>query len=196
MNLYLIRHGQTDWNVMQKMQGTEDIPLNDAGRRQAVFCAQALSSISFEAIYTSPLSRAAETAQIISDHIGHAPVIVEPGLIERDFGEGSGLTYKEFHSAYADYPRVLPKGMESADDLCLRVFEAVLSCAQKHRNTSVLLVSHGAAINAFLYCISGGVCGSGITVLKNTCINKLSYSSARQKFSLLFHNFSPEDFMP
>lgn len=195
MNLYLIRHGQTDWNVMKKMQGTEDIPLNDEGRTQAEACAQALSLIPFEAIYTSPLSRARETAQIISARHGHTPVIVEPGLTERDFGEGSGMTYHEFHSTYPEYPTVLPKGMEAPEQLRSRVCQAVRSCAEKHRNTSILLISHGASINAFLYQISDGICGSGITRLKNTGISKLSYCSVRRQFSLLYHNLSPEEFL-
>lgn len=194
MNLYIIRHGQTDWNIVKKLQGTEDIPLNDTGRGQASVCAQALSSIPFEAIYTSPLSRARETAQIISDYKCHAPVIVEPGLIERDFGEGSGMTYEELHNRYPEYPQVLPKGMENFEELCSRVCSTVLSCAKKHQDTPILLVSHGASINAFLHRISNGTCGTGITWLKNTCISKLSYCPDSQQFSLLYHNLSPEEF--
>lgn len=193
MELYIIRHGQTDWNIIRKMQGTEDIPLNDTGRRQAFVCAQALSGIPFEAIYTSPLSRATETAQIISDYQCHAPVIVEPGLIERDFGEGSGMTYEQLHCTYPEYPQVLPRGMELFDALCDRIFTAVRACAEKHRGKPILLVSHGASINAFLHRVSGGACGTGITWLKNTCVSKLLYSSDSREFTLLYHNLSPEE---
>ncbi|MBO5278228.1 MAG: histidine phosphatase family protein [Lachnospiraceae bacterium] len=194
MDVYIIRHGQTDWNIVKKLQGTEDIPLNDTGRRQAAICAQALSGIPFEAIYTSPLSRAAETAQIISDYQCHAPVIVEPGLIERCFGEGSGMTYEQLHSTYPEYPQVLPKGMEEFNALSERVFSAVRSCAEKHHDKPILLVSHGASINAFLHRISNGACGTGITWLKNTCISKAAYSFDSHTFTLLFHNLSPEEF--
>lgn len=194
MELYIIRHGQTDWNIKKKLQGTEDIPLNDTGRQQAALCAEVLSDIPFEAIYTSPLSRASETAQIISDSTHHAPVIVEPGLIERDFGEGSGMTHEQLHSTYPEYPHILPNGMETFDTLSDRVFAAVRACAEKHHEKPILLVSHGASINAFLHRVSGGTCGTGITWLKNTCISKFSYSFDSHDFTLLYHNLSPEEF--
>ncbi|MCI9540384.1 MAG: histidine phosphatase family protein [Lachnospiraceae bacterium] len=196
MNLYLIRHGQTDWNIEKKMQGTEDIPLNNTGKEQAAFCAKALSSISFEAIYTSPLSRAIETAEIISSYVCHPPVRIEPNLKERDFGEISGLTYQEFHQAFPDYPNTLPCGMELYHDLSARIYRAVETCAKNHPHSSILLVSHGAAINSFLYTVSGGICGSGITTLKNVCISHFSYYSHQKQFFLHYHNFSPKDFLP
>lgn len=193
MEVYLIRHGQTDWNIQKKMQGTGDIPLNDTGRYQAKLCAKAFSDIPLDAIYTSPLSRASETAEIISAFTCHAPVIIEPGLIERDFGEGSGMTYDLFHSTYPEYPVILPKGMETFDVLSDRIFSSVCRCTERHHEKPILLVSHGASINAFLHRVSGGTCGTGVTQLKNTCINKLSYSSATKSFNLLFHNLSPEE---
>ncbi len=195
MNFYLVRHGQTDWNILKKIQGTEDIPLNDMGRIQAASCAQALSTIPFEAIYTSPLSRAKETAQIISSYHNHIPVFVEPGLTESDYGQGSGLTYKEFHSSYPEYPQILPKDMEESDKLRSRICLAIRSCAEKHLDATILLISHGASINAFLHLVTDGICGSGITHLKNTSISKFSFCASRGQFSLLYHNLSPEEFL-
>lgn len=194
MEIYIIRHGQTDWNIAKKMQGTEDIPLNDTGRKQAVICAEALSDIPFEAIYTSPLSRASETAQIISNYKSHAPVIICQGLIERDFGEASGMTYEQMHTTYSEYPRILPLGMESFDILSERVYLAMRDCAKKHHEKPILLVSHGASINAILHRVSGGTCGTGITLLKNTCVSKVEYCADSDEFKLIFHNLSPEEF--
>lgn len=191
MELYLIRHGQTDWNREKRIQGTEDIPLNDTGRHQAAVCAQALSALPFEAIYTSPLSRAVETARIISDACRHAPVILEPGLTERDFGIGSGLTYEELHRRYPQYPKLPLKGMEEFEPLCRRILHTVLRCAEKSHTGPVLLVSHGSSINALLYQLSGGACGTGITTLQNTCISKLSYAPRESLLSLVYYNISP-----
>ena len=74
MTILLIRHGQTNWNLESKLQGREDIPLNETGRSQAKTCAQYLSDQTWHTIYTSPLSRAKETAQIISKELNHPPV--------------------------------------------------------------------------------------------------------------------------
>ena len=65
MRLYIIRHGETEWNVLRRFQGRSDIPLNDEGRRLARITAEALSEVPFARIYTSPLKRAYETAMII-----------------------------------------------------------------------------------------------------------------------------------
>lgn len=194
MDIYIVRHGQTDWNLLKRMQGIEDIPLNDTGREQALVCARALSGLPFETIYTSPLSRAAETAQIISDYECHAPVILKQELIERDFGKGSGMTYTAFHTQYADYPRILPEGMEPFDVFSKRVISAVLSCTEMHHKKPILLVSHGAFINALLYQTSGGSCGTGITELKNTCISRLFFDNTTESLSLDFYNLSPAEF--
>lgn len=194
MDIYIVRHGQTDWNIAKKLQGREDIPLNTTGRQQALACAKALEGIPFETIYTSPLSRAAETAQIISVHGCHAPVVIEQDLTEREFGEGSGLTYDELHAVYPEYPEVLPRGMESFDRLSERIHSAVLRCMENHHEKPVLLVSHGGSINALLYRISGGSCGTGITWLKNTCISRLSLNAAGGSLKVDFYNLLPEEF--
>ena len=90
MRLYIIRHGETDWNVARRFQGRSDIPLNGEGRRLALITAQALGGIPFTKIYTSPLKRAYETAMIIKG-ARDIPVIEEQRIIEIGFGEYEGL---------------------------------------------------------------------------------------------------------
>ena len=81
--LYLVRHGETDWNRQHRIQGLTDIPLNETGRAQARATGRLLSRRSFDGIYASPLDRAMETARIIADELGlPAPEPVE-GLVER-----------------------------------------------------------------------------------------------------------------
>lgn len=194
MVLYLIRHGQTDWNLQKKIQGIEDVPLNQTGMEQAARCGEALKTHSWDVIYTSPLSRASETAQIISQKTNQPPVIIAPGLIERDFGEGSGLTYEELHKQYPDYPHTLPKGMESFEVLKKRIYETVLQCAKKHPAGNIILISHGGSINALLYQVSQGAFGTGVTYLKNTCICQLSLEKDNDIFSVPFYNLTPEEY--
>ena len=96
MRLYIIRHGETEWNVLKRFQGRSDIPLNDEGRRLARITAEALREVPFSRIYTSPLKRAYETAMIIKAD-RDIPVIEESRIIEIGFGEYEGLCCGKEH---------------------------------------------------------------------------------------------------
>ena len=87
----LIRHGQTDWNAQRRLQGSTDIPLNDVGRAQARDAVAVLSAYEWDAIASSPLSRAAETADLIAAGLGLSDVRRVPELTERSFGPAEGL---------------------------------------------------------------------------------------------------------
>ena len=79
--VYMVRHGETDWNRAHRMQGWSDIPLNERGREQAAFAARALASVPLDVIYTSPLKRAEKTAEIIRGE-RKIPLFAEKGFIE------------------------------------------------------------------------------------------------------------------
>ncbi len=196
MIILLVRHGQTNWNLENRLQGREDIPLNDTGRSQAKLCAQSLSSETWNTIYTSPLSRSKETAQIISDYTNHPPVIIEPLLTEREMGKGSGMIWKDLKTHYPNYPQEIPEGMEPLDQLCLRMEQALHTCIGKSakNNHNIILVSHGGSINALLYHLSGGTIGTGITYLKNTCISRLEYDLSKNQLALCEYNLSGEEY--
>ena len=93
MRVYMVRHGETDWNLDGRVQGREDIPINNNGIKQAIDTAGAFHDKNIELIITSPLIRARKTAEIIADKLGgQVEVKVDDGLIERDFGIRSGMT--------------------------------------------------------------------------------------------------------
>ena len=94
INIYLIRHGQTDWNVAGKIQGKTDIPLNETGRRQAVCLAKGMAKRPVVQIFSSDLLRARETAGAIGDS-QHVAVETLPGLEEIGFGKWEGMTLEE-----------------------------------------------------------------------------------------------------
>jgi broad specificity phosphatase PhoE len=94
----LVRHGQSEWNALGRWQGQADPPLSDVGRAQARSAARSVGSL--DAIFSSDLQRALETATIISGDLGVGPVVIEPALRERDAGEWSGLTRDEIHERY------------------------------------------------------------------------------------------------
>ena len=89
-SVYMIRHGETDWNKAHRLQGWSDIPLNERGRAQAACAAKMMASVPLDVIYTSPLKRAVETADIIRGE-RDIPVISEKGFIEITLAAGTGL---------------------------------------------------------------------------------------------------------
>ena len=95
----LIRHGETDWNVLHRFQGLTDIPLNDTGRQQAGFAKNGLGDMEIDAIYTSPLQRAVETAEIIRGD-REIPIYPTEGLREMGIGEWEGLLVSEIDEKY------------------------------------------------------------------------------------------------
>ena len=118
MKLYMVRHGETDWNKAKKVQGRADIPLNAYGRELAEKTAEGLRGIPFDLAYTSPLSRAKETAQIVLQG-RKTPLIEEPRIQEICFGDYEGIVYRgegldpqsaEFVKFFDDTANYVPKG--------------------------------------------------------------------------------------
>ncbi|AYF99032.1 histidine phosphatase family protein [Protaetiibacter intestinalis] len=146
--LYLVRHGETDWNAARRIQGRTDVPLNDAGREQARQTGALLARRRWDAIYTSPLSRAAETARIIGEAVGISELGIRDGLMERDYGQAEGMTFDEIEALYPEGVRA--PGQETREDVGRRVVGALLALAEEHPGASLIVVSHGGAIRGVL----------------------------------------------
>jgi broad specificity phosphatase PhoE len=152
--IHLARHGETDWNRELRWQGHSDPPLNERGRRQARALADAVSRTRLAAVYSSDLSRASETAQIVASRL-ELPLSVDPGLREIDVGSWEGFTLAEIE---AHSPEAVARweergehgweGGESHEQMAARVHEAVHSIAARHEGEEVLVVSHGGPIRA------------------------------------------------
>lgn len=161
MKIYIIRHGETDWNTVRRLQGNSDIPLNEAGRELARITSKALENVPFSRIYTSPLLRAKETAQIIKGN-RDIPVIEEPRIKEICFGICEGYhcgrdNYDipvEGFMNFFEHPEkyVPPKNAESIEDLCKRttLFLQELVHTKDMENETVLISTHGAALKGLL----------------------------------------------
>ena len=156
MDIYLLRHGETDWNREGLLQGHTDIPLNENGRQQMRETAQKLKDlhVKMDVILSSPLHRARESARIAAERLGYPvnDIVVEPMLIERGFGAGEGMTFAEREEKFPehDYP-----GMESQTDLVRRAgeaFQRVVNTCSGMEN--ILLVAHGAVLFALLEAVS------------------------------------------
>jgi probable phosphoglycerate mutase len=147
--ILLARHGETDWNRDRRVQGHSDIPLNDAGRRQARALARLLADEPLDAVYASDLSRARETAEIATVGRG-LPVRELVDLRERHFGTWEGLTDTVIRERYPE-SRTGPWGDgETFEAMAARVTAALLDIAVRHRLGSVLVMTHGGPIRAVL----------------------------------------------
>jgi broad specificity phosphatase PhoE len=147
--LILARHGETDWNRENRFQGHADPPLNRLGRRQSAELAASLAGEDLARVYTSPLRRAAETAEIVARALGLELEEVE-ALREIDVGWWSGLTRDEvserFPEEYARWLGRAPHGYEGGetyDELAARVVPALRMLAERHPSAGILVVTHG-----------------------------------------------------
>ena len=149
----VVRHGETDWNREGRWQGQGGPGLNDSGRAQAAQIAARLARSRIDAIYTSDLARARETAVIIGDVTGHAPV-PERGLREVDNGDWRGLTRAQVRqrnpTGYARWLRGESgwTGGETYDEMHARVIATLDQLLARHRRGRIVLVSHGGAVRA------------------------------------------------
>jgi broad specificity phosphatase PhoE len=164
LKLHLVRHGETTHNLDGIVQGRIDLPLSDSGRQQASVLAACLSAEPVEAVYSSPLKRARETAEILSSRLC-VPVVEEAGLIEMDIGDLDGLTLAEVRERYGEFLTVwrrdesatmpLPGG-ESLSDVQQRAWAAVERIAAAHQaGGGVILVSHQFTLQTVLCRVIG-----------------------------------------
>ncbi len=147
--LYIMRHGETDWNLENKIQGQSDVPLNDAGRTQAYEMSKKLSRFNPEYIISSDLSRAAETAQIIGDNL-NLRVKYDTRLREYNFGILTGLTRAELSPQTVELFFMNPTKFD-AEPLC-DAFARVGDFLKTYDyNPHSAVVTHGGVIN-FMLC--------------------------------------------
>lgn len=144
MRLLIVRHGQTDWNVAGKVQGSTDIELNETGKEQAKQTAQKLSDDPIDIIITSPLKRARKTAEIINETL-KTELIIEEELRERNFGKLEGKTRKEFDfkKLWDDVNKIEYDTVEELDTLFTRVSKLMQRIEKEYKDKTVLLVTHG-----------------------------------------------------
>jgi broad specificity phosphatase PhoE len=151
--LLLARHGETDWTREKRWQGHADPPLNERGREQARALAEKLADVQLDAIYSSDLLRASQTATIVAD--GRAiDVRLDPELRENDFGDWTGLTRDEVERRFPGGSLLRRSGRkgwgggESYEEMADRIIRAVDRIAATHPGERVLVVTHNGPIRA------------------------------------------------
>jgi len=159
MVLYVVRHGETDWNKVKRVQGHTDIPLNEYGRHLARETAKGLKETRIDLAITSPLIRAKETAQIILG-TRQIPLLEDPRIKEIGFGEYEGVScngedpvsraFRLFFNAPGEY--IAPKGAETIEELYERTGDFLKELCEKEewQQKNILISTHGAAMTALL----------------------------------------------
>ena len=146
--LYVVRHGETSWNALNKVLGRTDIPLDAKGRDQALELARSLRGAEIDAILCSPLSRAVQTADAVSGETGIG-YSVDARLIEQDFGQYEGVDrydpgfLEAKRRSFAGYP-----GAESYQDMAARVIPLI----KETEGRNILLVTHGGICRIIRSC--------------------------------------------
>jgi probable phosphoglycerate mutase len=148
--MILVRHGETEWNRVERFRGRADVPLNGTGLFQAQATGRRIADEwRPKAIYSSPLSRAVRTAEAVAWHF-NLPIQIYPGLVDIDYGEWQGLTPDEAKERWpkmvdawfnAPHTAQIPGG-ETLDDLRVRAMSAVNEIANRHKSQTIVLVSH------------------------------------------------------
>ncbi|NUP58485.1 MAG: histidine phosphatase family protein [Pseudarthrobacter sp.] len=180
----LVRHGQTDWNAERRLQGSTDIPLNDVGRGQARDAVAVLAPYEWDAIVSSPLSRAAETADLIAEGLGLTVSRRVPELTERSLGPAEGMQA----GPELDALRVPGgfKGAESEDEAADRGLAALEALAEEFRGQRLLVVTHGTLLRVSL----SRAIGQTLASVDNAVLN-LAHHHAIDGWKLEYFNGEP-----
>ncbi len=152
MEFFFTRHGETDWNVEERIQGYKDIELNAEGIRQAEIARDSVRDEKYDLIISSPLKRARKTADIINQVL-NLKIIEDARIMERGFGKSEGLTKAEIRKIAIEHPEIIDvwnykrnvsyNDMESFQDFAKRVYEFLDETISRYNCERILIVSHG-----------------------------------------------------
>jgi 2,3-bisphosphoglycerate-dependent phosphoglycerate mutase len=189
--VFAIRHGETAWNVDNRIQGQLDVPLNDIGLWQAQRVAAALADEEISTVYCSDLLRARQTAEAIARE-GDRPLVNDIALRERHFGIFEGLTWREIEERWPAQserwrrrePEFGPEGGEALRDFYARSVEAATRLAQQHPGETIALVAHGGVMDCLYRAATRAELQAARSwQLGNASINRLLYTP--QGFTLV-----------
>jgi len=176
----LVRHGQTDWNLIKRLQGRENVPLNENGHDQARLVSTVIKNtkkmgVTYAAVCTSPLSRAVATAEYIAASYArtetqHGKGHAYPEKVERDYGELSGLTLDERKKLFPGGERQA-SDVETVPQAAARMLYAIDDMLEVSGRKTVIGVTHGGLINAVFSRLTSGEIGTGKTLTMNCSVS-------------------------
>lgn len=162
LEIYLTRHGETEWNVVRRMQGQGDSPLTELGIRQAKWLANRLENKDIGYVYSSPLRRAADTADIVNNVL-QASILLDDRLKEIDVGPWQGRTVEEIleempiqYNNFWHHPDKFElEGVEPFKDVQARAAEFIEMILSRHAGGKILIVAHAIVLTAMLNYLQG-----------------------------------------
>ena len=196
-HFFLVRHGETQWNKNQKLQGQLDSPLTELGLRQAATVSQILSTMPIDLIISSPLKRAYSTAEIVQTQLQSQlrfqntqhTLTTNIKLVERHFGDWQAQSIKDiqhhtdYQTVFFQVSELIPPNGESAIDCAKRFHQALVEIAQLNKGKHILLVSHGDIMRCFLTKYQLGFINSNQNPYTNGCIIPIRFDHQTQLFS-------------
>jgi len=189
-NLYLARHGQTQWNKVQRFQGQLDSDLTDTGKLQSQQLAQQLAEQKIDLIITSSLGRAMASAKICQQYL-KAPMINLDGLVERNLGHWQGEhveainSDKNYHEILHQFTDLKPDRGESALECGARIHQTLKTLSINHPDKNLLVIFHGEALRCFLAKLGHSSMNNAYQLFDNACLLQLCYQHDHQHFQLL-----------
>ena len=191
--LIIARHGETDWNIGEVFRGRRDVALNETGLAQAEALGKHLAGLTVEAVYSSPLKRAVDTARAIARH-HDLEVSITEGLVDIAFGEWQGLSHEEarhrhpeLHRRWLEQPHLVRMpGGETLDEVGRRARQVVDTIVASHEGT-VVLVSH-RVVNKVLICSLLGLGNSSFWDIRQDVAGMSIFEYQNGRFVLTLHN--------
>lgn len=151
MILYVVRHGQTEWNLEHRCQGISDIPLTDKGRESAKELYPLVSTLDIDLVFASPLSRAIETAKLLVNN--EIPINIDDRLLERDWGMNEGMKVDDVDQidCWDVILNTNVQGIERVQDFMKRISEFIEDIKVRYPDKNVLVVAHSAVLRVIHY---------------------------------------------
>ncbi|ARD45309.1 histidine phosphatase family protein [Colwellia sp. PAMC 21821] len=188
--LYLARHGQTQWNKVQRFQGLLDSELTETGIQQSQALARHLADQNIDLIISSSLGRAVASAKICQQQL-NAPMLRADGLNERDLGHWQGQhvddikSDKNYHEILHQFTELKAENGESAVSCASRIYQTLEALAKSHSNKNLLVIFHGEALRCFLAKLGLSSTGNAYQLFDNGCMLNVNYQHNHQCFELL-----------
>ncbi len=185
---YFIRHGRTDWNESGRIQGTTDVPLNDRGREDARKAGEMLKEVPYEIVYSSPLSRAYETALLANIH--QKDIIVMDDLKERSYGSFEGEVITDYVRADQSIDTYTGFDGETRTEAALRMKRALMEIIETTEYEKILITTHGSIVSSFIQLLNGiPEIPLPRGAVKNGSLNRIDYDG---EFHTVFIGKDPE----